>query len=68
MEVHEYGQIRGPVDPVYARTGTFLRSFPISEFKSMLLYAGATKLAMVRHGIRGELVFTRMENWGEVAW
>lgn len=54
----EYGQITGPVDPRYARRGVFIKSFPLDQFGEMLAYAGSVKLAMTRHGVYGELVFT----------
>jgi len=48
------------VDPVEARTGVFLKSFDIGEYAGMLYYCGATKKAMKRHDITGEIVYTRI--------
>lgn len=53
------------VDPVEARKGTFLKTFAIGEMKEMLAYCGQTRIAMARHDVHGELVFTRMNRWGK---
>lgn len=58
----------GPIrraDPVEARKGTFLKSFEMGDFKEMLKYCGETRVAMARHKVEGELVFTRMNRWGK---
>ena len=57
--IQQYGMVRGPVDPAEARQGIFLKSFRLREFQEMLKWCGQTESAMVRHGVKGELVFTK---------
>lgn len=64
MTERSYGMARGPVDPREARKGVFLKSFEMGEFKDMLKYCGETKVAMVKNGIAGELVFSKVNRWG----
>ena len=47
-------------DPITARTGTFLKSFDIGEYKNMLVYCEQTEKAMKRNNIPGEIVFTKI--------
>jgi hypothetical protein len=44
--------MRGPVDPVTARKGTYIESFGIGEFAE-------------QNGIKGEFVYTRIPKWGK---
>lgn len=48
------------VNPIVAREGTFIKSFPVRQFKEMLEYGDDTEIAMERHNIHGRLVFTRI--------
>ena len=60
-----YGTVSGPVDPRSARaSGYFLKSFEMGQFADMLKYCGQTKLTMVKHGVTGELVFSKVNMWG----
>ena len=46
------------VDPVTARTGTFIRAFPVAEYDVMLAWCVNLRKAARRNGIKGEFVYT----------
>lgn len=48
------------VSPVVARKGRFIKSFPSHQYQDMLNYGYETEMAMFRHHIKGELVFTEI--------
>jgi len=54
------------VDPVTARLGQFLGTFPLTEdgYTEMMNFAIETKKAAKRNKIRGEVVWTKMNRWG----
>lgn len=56
--------MRGPVDPVKARKGTFIKSFALNEFTQLEGYAVQLEMAAERNGISGEFVYTRIPKWG----
>ena len=57
--------MRGPVDPVTARKGTFIASFGLYEFTQMEGYAVHLEIAAEQNGICGEFVYTRIPKWGK---
>jgi hypothetical protein len=57
--------MRGPVDPVTARKGTYIESFGIGEFAQMEGYAVHLEMAAEQNGIKGEFVYTRIPKWGK---
>ena len=50
--------------PDEARTGTFLRTFAIYDFKDMIRYCEETERAMFRNRIKGEILYTKIPAWG----
>lgn len=49
------------VNPIVARKGLFLKSFPVKDYTDMLDFCAETELAMERHNIRDHrVVFTRV--------
>lgn len=55
----------GPVNPVEARKGTFIISFPLDQLTQLEGYMVQVELAAKRNGIKGTFVYTRMAQWGK---
>ena len=55
----------GPVNPVEARKGTFIVSFPIDQFTQLEGYMVHVEMAAERNGIRGTFVYTRIAMWSK---
>jgi len=54
------------VNPVEARMGKYLDMFPCSKggFQGLKRALVEAESARVRHGYEGEVVYTKMNNWG----
>jgi hypothetical protein len=55
----------GPIDPVEARKGTFIVSFPLDQLTQLEGYMVHVEIAAERNGIEGIFVYTRMARWGK---